>query len=170
MNKTRDYSRSPMQWTSGTAAGFSTNPNTWLPLGVDYRTINVQVRNSTKLWQYGQPKNYFLQFLRPYFAKELVNLCGNFHYLRTLQKQEPAGYSQLVKKGYAVEHCKLPQKKEQKNTKHTRIVLSWDFACIADSIERTRKDLFAPQCAVQHFTDNEERKVHQEQIATRTVS
>lgn len=39
----RDYGRSPMQWNNGTSAGFSTVPDTWLPLGSDYKNINVQV-------------------------------------------------------------------------------------------------------------------------------
>lgn len=38
---TRDPARTPFQWTSGTNAGFSTGPTTWLPLAGDYATINV---------------------------------------------------------------------------------------------------------------------------------
>ena len=30
-----------MQWTPAPAAGFSTNPHTWLPIGADYPTVNV---------------------------------------------------------------------------------------------------------------------------------
>jgi alpha-glucosidase len=39
--KGRDGVRTPMQWTSGPQAGFSTDPQTWLPVGSDYETINV---------------------------------------------------------------------------------------------------------------------------------
>ncbi len=41
--KGRDGERTPMQWTpEPPAAGFSTNPHTWLPIGADYPTVNVQ--------------------------------------------------------------------------------------------------------------------------------
>jgi alpha-glucosidase len=40
--KGRDGERTPMQWTPGPQAGFSTNPKTWLPIGADYPTVNVQ--------------------------------------------------------------------------------------------------------------------------------
>ncbi|KAH8316611.1 hypothetical protein KR067_011744 [Drosophila pandora] len=39
---TRDPSRTPFQWTSGTNAGFSTAAKTWLPLAADYVTVNVE--------------------------------------------------------------------------------------------------------------------------------
>jgi alpha-glucosidase len=40
--KGRDGERTPMQWTaSPPAAGFSTNPHTWLPIGADFPTVNV---------------------------------------------------------------------------------------------------------------------------------
>ena len=39
----RDGERTPMQWTPNPpAAGFSTNPHTWLPIGSDFPTVNVQ--------------------------------------------------------------------------------------------------------------------------------
>ncbi len=41
-NKGRDGERTPMQWTPGPQAGFSTNPKTWLPIESDYKTVNVQ--------------------------------------------------------------------------------------------------------------------------------
>jgi alpha-glucosidase len=39
--KGRDGERTPMQWTPGPQAGFSSNPHTWLPIPPDYKTINV---------------------------------------------------------------------------------------------------------------------------------
>jgi alpha-glucosidase len=40
--KGRDGERTPMQWTPAPpASGFSTNAQTWLPIGPDYPTINV---------------------------------------------------------------------------------------------------------------------------------
>jgi alpha-glucosidase len=40
--KGRDGERTPMQWTPGAQAGFSTDPQTWLPIPPSYKTINVQ--------------------------------------------------------------------------------------------------------------------------------
>jgi len=40
--KGRDGERTPMQWTPGPQAGFSTDPQTWLPIPASYKTINVQ--------------------------------------------------------------------------------------------------------------------------------
>ena len=43
--KGRDGERTPMQWTPGPQAGFSTNPHTWLPIPPSYKTINVAVES-----------------------------------------------------------------------------------------------------------------------------
>jgi alpha-glucosidase len=42
----RDPSRTPMQWTSGPMAGFTTGPDTWLPLAPDYKEHNVEIQSS----------------------------------------------------------------------------------------------------------------------------
>ncbi len=39
--KGRDGERTPMQWTPGPQAGFSTNAHTWLPVAASHVTINV---------------------------------------------------------------------------------------------------------------------------------
>ena len=44
--KGRDGERTPMQWTPGAEAGFSTNPQTWLPIPPSYKTINVETEAS----------------------------------------------------------------------------------------------------------------------------
>jgi alpha-glucosidase len=43
--KGRDGERTPMQWTSGPQAGFSTDPQTWLPIPPSYKSINVAVES-----------------------------------------------------------------------------------------------------------------------------
>jgi alpha-glucosidase len=44
--KGRDGERTPMQWTPGPQAGFSTDPHTWLPVAADYKTVNVQTEEA----------------------------------------------------------------------------------------------------------------------------
>jgi len=71
---TRDPERTPFHWTSGTNAGFTQGPTTWLPLAADYKTVNVEtesaashshlkiykslttLRRSSKTLQYGNTK------------------------------------------------------------------------------------------------------------------
>jgi alpha-glucosidase len=44
--KGRDGERTPMQWTPGPQAGFSTNPHTWLPVPADHVFLNVQTEQA----------------------------------------------------------------------------------------------------------------------------
>ncbi len=44
--KGRDGERTPMQWTPGPQAGFSTNPETWLKIAPDYKTVNVEAESA----------------------------------------------------------------------------------------------------------------------------
>jgi alpha-glucosidase len=44
--KGRDGERTPMQWSPGPQAGFSTNPKTWLPIPSSYKSINVQTESA----------------------------------------------------------------------------------------------------------------------------
>ena len=45
-DKGRDGERTPMQWTPDAQAGFSTNPNTWLPAAPNYKTVNVETERA----------------------------------------------------------------------------------------------------------------------------
>lgn len=45
-DKTRDYERTPFQWTAGDYAGFS-KAIPWLPIAEDYKTINVEVESNS---------------------------------------------------------------------------------------------------------------------------
>ncbi|KAH9491674.1 Maltase 1 [Bulinus truncatus] len=44
---TRDPSRTPLQWTDGFQAGFTTGNKTWLPLAENWDQLNVKVENSS---------------------------------------------------------------------------------------------------------------------------
>ncbi len=50
--KGRDGERTPMQWTAGPQAGFSSNPNTWLPVNPDHVTVNVAVERADPISLY----------------------------------------------------------------------------------------------------------------------
>ena len=43
----RDPARTPFPWDDTTNAGFSTAAKTWLPVGDNYRTVNVKAQNET---------------------------------------------------------------------------------------------------------------------------
>lgn len=43
--KSRDPCRTPFQWDSSTLAGFTNGSTTWLPVGPDYRSVNVEIEN-----------------------------------------------------------------------------------------------------------------------------
>jgi len=44
--KGRDGERTPMQWSTTAQSGFSSNSSTWLPVGSDYKTVNVDTESS----------------------------------------------------------------------------------------------------------------------------
>ena len=53
--KGRDGERTPMQWTPGKNAGFSTAAKTWLPVAANYKTVNVQTESA-------QPDSLYLWY------------------------------------------------------------------------------------------------------------
>ncbi|XP_058829358.1 maltase A3-like [Topomyia yanbarensis] len=44
--KSRDPCRTPFQWDDSAMAGFTTGSRTWLPVGPNYRTVNVKVEEA----------------------------------------------------------------------------------------------------------------------------
>ncbi|KAM6916610.1 amino acid transporter heavy chain SLC3A1 [Xenentodon cancila] len=79
VSNSRDPERSPMQWNSGTNAGFNSKTNTtWLPVHPDYETVNVEVQMNDAgsiMFQYRA-----LNILR---QSELPFLRGWFCYIHT---------------------------------------------------------------------------------------
>jgi alpha-glucosidase len=59
-DKGRDGERSPMQWTAGPQAGFSSAEITWLPVAPDYKTRNVAVESKDP----GSLLNYYRALIR----------------------------------------------------------------------------------------------------------
>lgn len=45
MKYTRDFQRTPMQWSNESNAGFSNGSRTWLPVSPRYQLVNVEVRH-----------------------------------------------------------------------------------------------------------------------------
>lgn len=43
---TRDPERTPMQWSNGTGAGFTTSDKPWLPLNPNYPQVNVDAQEA----------------------------------------------------------------------------------------------------------------------------
>lgn len=50
--KTRDPERTPYQWDNTVSAGFSTNPNTWLPVNENYVTLNLALQKTAEVSHY----------------------------------------------------------------------------------------------------------------------
>ena len=94
--KGRDGERTPMQWTPGPQAGFSTDPQTWLPIAPDYKTVNVETES-------GQPDS-LLNWYKDLIALRRTNAALHsggivmlnrddvdvLAYVRTAPKGQPA--------------------------------------------------------------------------------
>jgi alpha-glucosidase len=59
-NKGRDGERTPMQWTAGKNAGFSTAAKTWLPVADEYQERNVARETNTP----GSLLNYYKALIK----------------------------------------------------------------------------------------------------------
>jgi alpha-glucosidase len=65
----RDPERTPMQWSAVKNAGFSAGSSTWLPVGPDYKTHNVEA-------QQANPHSFY------HFYKQLIHLRSKSEALR----------------------------------------------------------------------------------------
>lgn len=79
--KGRDGERTPMQWTPGAQAGFSTNPKTWLPIASNYKTVNVQ----TEAAESGSLLNWYTKLI----ALRRTNAALHDGRLVMLDKENP---------------------------------------------------------------------------------
>ncbi|XP_026672580.1 alpha-glucosidase-like isoform X5 [Ceratina calcarata] len=52
LSQTRDPERTPFQWDNSTAAGFSTNPKTWIKVNENYKTLNLaaEKKDENSVW------------------------------------------------------------------------------------------------------------------------
>jgi alpha-glucosidase len=103
--KGRDGERTPMQWTPGPQAGFSTNPHTWLPVAPDYKAVNVATEskepNSQLTWF---EKLVMLRRDNPalHAGSETMLDAGNEHVLSWV-RSSPDGKSVVVAMNFSAE-------------------------------------------------------------------
>lgn len=74
----RDPARTPMQWTAGKNAGFSTAHQTWLPIAANYKTHNVETES--------QDAHSFLSMYRTLGSLRQKSAClkhGSFKVMKT---------------------------------------------------------------------------------------
>ncbi|XP_014233424.1 maltase 1-like [Trichogramma pretiosum] len=73
--KSRDPERTPFQWDGTTSAGFSSNPNTWLPVHPNYKQLNLQLQTAPLLVShYNVFKNLTALKKQPVLQKGTVEL------------------------------------------------------------------------------------------------
>ncbi|KAJ8874365.1 hypothetical protein PR048_025213 [Dryococelus australis] len=48
LSHSRDPERTPFQWDNSTGAGFSTSNNTWLPVNINYKKLNLQAQTEVE--------------------------------------------------------------------------------------------------------------------------
>jgi alpha-glucosidase len=89
--KGRDGERTPMQWSPGPEAGFSSNPHTWLPVATNYKTVNVQTEET-------EPDS-LLSWYRDLIALRRSNPALHSGSIVMLDKENPDVLSYLRKDG-----------------------------------------------------------------------
>jgi alpha-glucosidase len=76
--KGRDGERTPMQWSAAANAGFNAGAQTWLPVGVDYKTRNVEAESA----EAGSVLNWYRQLIA--LRRTMAPLAeGDYHSLET---------------------------------------------------------------------------------------
>ena len=89
--KGRDGERTPMQWTPGPEAGFSSNPHTWLPIPASYRTLNVETES--------REPNSQLEWFKKVIALRRTNPALHDGSITMLDTSNPDVLSYLRKEG-----------------------------------------------------------------------
>ncbi len=108
--KGRDGERTPMQWTPGKDAGFSTAAKTWLPVAPDYKLVNVQVESA-------QPDSLYLWYKKLiamrrnnpalYGGDNIMVNTSDPNVLSYLRKNPGAGSSVLVAMNFTAQPRKV---------------------------------------------------------------
>jgi alpha-glucosidase len=95
-DKGRDAERTPMQWNAGVDAGFSNAKKTWLPVGSDYKTINVAAEEKDP----SSLLNYYKKMIR--LRKENEQLRDGDFVLVDESNNSVLSYLRKTKDGKAV--------------------------------------------------------------------
>ncbi len=92
----RDPERTPMQWTPGHQAGFSTSTETWLPIGPDYKTLNVEAEKD-------DPRSFYTLY-RTLMALRNERESLRYGFVQVLELGHPdlVGYVRSYKDEYHV--------------------------------------------------------------------
>ncbi len=94
--KGRDGERTPMQWTPGPQAGFSTDPHTWLPVASDYKQVNVETESR-------EPAS-LLSWYKQLIAMRRTDAALHFGSLTMLNTADPSvlAYVRKAADGHAI--------------------------------------------------------------------
>jgi alpha-glucosidase len=94
--KGRDGERTPMQWNNDTNAGFGGTHKPWLPVGANYKTVNVAVENKEP----GSLLNYYKRLIR--LRKENEQLREGDFVLTNEKSDTVLSYLRETRNGQAV--------------------------------------------------------------------
>lgn len=163
--KSRDPVRTPFQWDGTTLAGFTDGPSTWLPVGPNYRSVNVDVENA-------DPKSHLSIFKALMKLRESDTfLYGDwrtiaiedtvFAIVRDLKVSDM--YITLVNLGSSTENVNLSKFVEDlPKVLHYSIVNGASIHNIGETVDRTNIPLQAYESFVLLAKRSEDRKMRAE--------